>query len=163
MFPVRWGKRGHSIILGMCTMPKAKVSAGAELSPEISLKMSWWPWGRQQSTMSKKESMWFNQSNLTLEITSSCYFDCCVKYPVFYKASCWVTVWLHMHCQGKFGDSEGAWRSSCSGSNLWQPWQHTLPAGKLSQSRSFSWTGERELWKVSFDKEFTSIHDDVFF
>lgn len=71
MFPVRWGKRGHSIILGMCTMPKAKVSAGAELSPEISQKMSWWHWGKQQSTMSKKESVWFNQSHLTLEITSS--------------------------------------------------------------------------------------------
>ena len=36
----RWGRRELSITLGMCTMPKAKVSVGAGLSLEISQKRS---------------------------------------------------------------------------------------------------------------------------
>lgn len=67
--------------LGTCTMPKAKVSAGAELSLEISQRRSWWHWGRQLSTMSKclysMEYVWlFNHMCPYVLSSSRIAFDC---------------------------------------------------------------------------------------
>lgn len=50
---VRWVRRELCITLVTCTMPKAKVSVGVELSLEISQRRSWWHWGRLLSTMSE--------------------------------------------------------------------------------------------------------------
>lgn len=40
---VRWVRRGLCITLGTCITPKARASAGAELSLETSRRRSWWP------------------------------------------------------------------------------------------------------------------------
>lgn len=72
---VRWVRRELCITSGMCTMPKAKVSAGVELSPEISQRRWWWLWGRQPSTMSE----WLHSTvlvNVYVSVAYQWHSDC---------------------------------------------------------------------------------------
>lgn len=126
---LRWVRHEPCITLGMCTMPKAKVSAGVEPSLVIFQRRSWWPCGRRLSTISKC-------------LYSKVLGHMC-RWHVDDTVSFWChnSIWLYVYFQGKPDDSEGAWGSCCSGSNLWQPRQHTLLAGKLSNSCSFSRAG----------------------